>query len=208
MVIFIISKSFYVFHLHIYSGVTVIGGLGGTYGGYYFSNYARDNLHLKNPYIFISGFGLAVASICTLIMLVMPVVSAAIIFLLITQLFLWFYSGPIFALTNNCVPSNIRSRASGVQGFVIHILGDAISPTILGAMSDSTNSMRGTFLIIPCVFGVGACVWLCGWRYIVSNGEENGEREKMKQKNSDASRNSISSNNKEDSSSNIVVNNQ
>jgi hypothetical protein len=46
---------------------------------------------------------------------------------------------------------------------MIHMFGDAISPTIVGAASDCVGLPRAIQLV-PLAMGVGALVWLYAWR--------------------------------------------
>jgi hypothetical protein len=41
----------------------------------------------------------------------------------------------------NCLSVETRARGMGAQIFVQHILGDVISPPIVGAISDSSGSL-------------------------------------------------------------------
>lgn len=41
----------------------------------------------------------------------------------------------------NCAPVNIRGRAYSLCNLFLHMLGDAISPLIIGAISDSTGNI-------------------------------------------------------------------
>ena len=60
------------------------------------------------------------------------------------------YVGPILAALHDVVPPNSRGTATGVYFLVIHLLGDAISPPIVGYIGDRTGSMR-TGLIVATV---------------------------------------------------------
>jgi fucose permease len=75
-------------------------------------------------------------------------------------------TGPISALTLNCTPPELRVRAFGLQLLLNHGLGDAISPTIIGAVSDSFNSLQTAMFIIPIVFTFNALTWVLGWFYM------------------------------------------
>jgi hypothetical protein len=46
----------------------------------------------------------------------------------------------------------------------IHLLGDAVSPPIIGAISDQTGSLLNGVLLIPVMMLVGAAIWGTGWR--------------------------------------------
>ena len=52
--------------------------------------------------------------------------------------------------------------------------GDAISPTIVGAISDATGSIRTAILIIPAAFTLATITWLTAWRMLpeVAEGQQ------------------------------------
>ena len=71
-------------------------------------------------------------------------------------------TGPVNAATVNSVRPEIRATALAGQLFVIHALGDAISPRIIGAVSDHSNLSVGlgstliTLLLAAIIFFIGA----------------------------------------------------
>jgi dipeptide/tripeptide permease len=52
--------------------------------------------------------------------------------------------------------------------FVIHALGDVISPVIIGILSDRYN-MDVAFLAVGLMFLVAGLLWLCGARHLESD---------------------------------------
>jgi MFS family permease len=71
-------------------------------------------------------------------------------------------TGPVNAATVNAVRPEIRATALAGQLFIIHALGDAISPRIIGSISDRSNLNTGlgatliTLLIASVIFFVGS----------------------------------------------------
>lgn len=71
-------------------------------------------------------------------------------------------TGPVNAATMNAVRPEVRATAMAGQLLIIHLLGDAISPTIIGTVSDHSNLSIGlgstliTMLIAAVIFLVGA----------------------------------------------------
>ena len=84
--------------------------------------------------------------------------------LVATQLFLWAYNAPVNALIVNSVPPGMRARAVGLSILSIHLLGDAVSPLLIGVVSDVTGSLETAMVMVPVAAGVGALIWLWGWR--------------------------------------------
>jgi MFS transporter, Spinster family, sphingosine-1-phosphate transporter len=73
-------------------------------------------------------------------------------------------TGPINAATVNAVRPEVRATAMAGQLFIIHALGDAISPRIIGAVSDRStlNLGLGSTLITMLL---GAVIFFIGSRY-------------------------------------------
>jgi MFS family permease len=71
-------------------------------------------------------------------------------------------TGPVNAATMNAVRPEVRATAMAGQLLVIHALGDAISPRIIGAVSDRSNLSFGlgstliTLVLAAIIFFVGA----------------------------------------------------
>ena len=77
---------------------------------------------------------------------------------------MWCYNGPINAIIVNSVPAAMRARAVSMSILSIHLLGDAISPTIIGEISDRTGNLMNGMILIPVMMVVGAVVWGIAWR--------------------------------------------
>jgi sugar phosphate permease len=59
----------------------------------------------------------------------------------VAQFLIFLNSGPINAAIVNCVPPTFRAFAMGLNVLCIHLLGDAISPPIIGWVADEANSL-------------------------------------------------------------------
>jgi predicted MFS family arabinose efflux permease len=76
--------------------------------------------------------------------------------------FIFLGTGPVNAATMNSVRAEVRATAMAGQLLVIHLLGDAISPTIIGTVSDRSNLAVGlgstliTMLLAAVIFFIGA----------------------------------------------------
>jgi len=71
-------------------------------------------------------------------------------------------TGPVNAATMNAVRPEVRATAMAGQLFIIHALGDAISPRVIGAVSDRSTLNLGlgstliTLVLAAIIFFVGA----------------------------------------------------
>lgn len=73
------------------------------------------------------------------------------------------YLAPISAISITCIPPHLRSKSCAVQIFLQHILGDVISPPIIGAISDYSSLQTGLQLTWI-AFLVSAILWYLGSR--------------------------------------------
>jgi sugar phosphate permease len=84
--------------------------------------------------------------------------------LAIAEFFLFLNTGPLYAAIVNSVAAPIRATAIGLNIFVIHLLGDAISPAIIGAISDRSN-LRTGFSVTLIAMLVSGFVLFFGMRF-------------------------------------------
>src|SRR6185437_8772726 len=61
----------------------------------------------------------------------------------VAEFFLFLNTGPLNTAIVNSVAAPIRATAISVNLFVIHALGDAFSPALIGELSDATNLRTG-----------------------------------------------------------------
>jgi hypothetical protein len=79
--------------------------------------------------------------------------------------FIFFNTGPAnTALANVSLPS-VRATAFALNILVIHALGDAIAPPVLGLVAGHTN-MNIAFFALSAMMLVSGVVWLMGAKYL------------------------------------------
>ena len=140
----------------------VLGGLAGTVlGGGLGDLLARRT---RQPYLLLCGATMAIAAVFSVAALMVRGEAAIFAALVVTQVFLWCFNGPLNALLVNCVPGALRARAFSLSILAIHLFGDAISPSIVGATSDLTGNLPLAISLVPVMLAVGAVVWLRAWR--------------------------------------------
>ena len=81
--------------------------------------------------------------------LMFPAMFVAVFFVLVG-------TGPTNAALVNSVSASIRSTALAVNVFIIHLLGDAFSPTLIGRISDKTGSLQVAFWV---AFAAAGTLW-------------------------------------------------
>lgn len=141
--------------------VTVVGGLGGTVVGGWLAD--RLQGRTKNNYLALSAWSMVPAAVFAALALAVPAGLWVGVCMFLSQFFLWFYNGPINTIIANAVGPELRARAFAVSIFTIHVLGDAISPTVIGIISDRSELLYGVALV-PVFMLLGSLIWAAGWR--------------------------------------------
>src|SRR5262249_34395711 len=80
--------------------------------------------------------------------------------------FLFFNSGSSSAIVTNVTPPALRASAFALLIFVIHALGDVISPFVIGAVADATGSMNLGFLVVSGAVLLSSFLWWRGVRHL------------------------------------------
>jgi MFS family permease len=144
---------------YIMGAITVVTGLGGTItGGAIAQRWSRTNS--KALYL-VPALSSALAVPPSLLCFFGP--HSLTLYGLGAAIFLIFLgTGPVNAATLNAVRPEVRATAMAGQLFIIHALGDAISPRIIGAVSDRSNLSIGlgstliTMLLAAVIFFLGS----------------------------------------------------
>jgi MFS transporter, Spinster family, sphingosine-1-phosphate transporter len=143
----------------------VIGGLVGTGFGGALADRLKN--YTKNAYLAASGLAMIPAVILITISLYVMRAPAGIIGAIIAaQVFVWVYNAPVNALIVNNVEPGMRARAVGLSILCIHLLGDVISPPLIGMISDATGNLELAMILVPVTALLGGIVWIVGWRKI------------------------------------------
>jgi MFS family permease len=139
--------------------ITVVTGLGGTItGGIIAQKWSRTNS--KALYL-VPSISAALAVPPALVCFFGPK-SLTLPGLAVAIFLIFLGTGPVNAATVNAVRPEIRATAMAGQLFIIHALGDAISPRIIGAVSDRSNLNLGlgstliTLLLASVIFFLGS----------------------------------------------------
>ena len=144
--------------------ITVVAGLGGTIVGGTVAQ--RWSKHSGKALYLVPAISALLATPPALLCFFGPQVlgtrSLTIPSLAVAVFFIFLGTGPVNAATVNAVRPEIRATALAGQLFVIHALGDASSPAVIGAVSDRTNLSVGlgstliTLLLASAIFFLGA----------------------------------------------------
>jgi MFS family permease len=146
----------------VFGIITALGGLGGTVAGGLLGDWLRARL--RGSYFLVSGAGLLLSAPCVLLFLAVPFPWAwCMIFLAV--FFMFVNTGPTNAILANVVHPVMRPAGFAVNILVIHVLGDVISPPIIGAVSGCWNISVG-FAVVSAFLAAGGLLWLWGGRYL------------------------------------------
>ncbi|MBP3958864.1 MFS transporter [Gemmata sp. G18] len=144
-------------------GIVVIGGLIATLLGGTFGDYLRKR-GVKGAYFQVAGWGMVIAFPFFLGMLFVSF-PLAWAFLFVAVFFLFFNTGPANTILANVTRSEIRATAFAINILVIHALGDAISPLIIGFVSD-LSSLHTAFVGVSMLIPISGVLWIWGAKYL------------------------------------------
>jgi MFS family permease len=146
----------------IFGLITVVAGLSATLLGGWCGDFVRRRF--PSAYFLVSGGAMLLAFPMTVLMLYTPF-PAAWVLIFLAEFFLFFNTGPSNAALANVTPPAIRSTAFAMNIFIIHALGDAISPPLMGFIAGK-SSMNAAFLVVSAMMVVASICWLLGARHL------------------------------------------
>ena len=147
----------------IVGAATVVGGIGGGLFGPWLAG--RLDGKVSNSYLAVSGWMTLLGAVLVILMLQLTNVPLVFFALAVCEIGLWAYIGPIWTLFVNAVHPLHRTRALAISTLIEHLLGDAASPSIIGAVSDRVG-LSMAMVIVPVAWTVAGIVWLGGSRWL------------------------------------------
>ena len=151
-----------------FGAMTVIAGTVATLSG----GWLGDRLLRRTPaaYQLVSAAGmtLSIPAIVAAIYCTGPAMYPAIF---VAEFCLLINTAPLNAALVNSVSASIRATALAVNIFIIHLLGDAFSPTVIGYISDRSNLQVGLTAMIAAV-ALSAVALFYGMRFAPKIGSE------------------------------------
>jgi MFS family permease len=146
-----------------FGAIVATAGLTGTLAG----GIVGDRLRSRFPgsYFLVSGTAMLVGFPVFLAALFVPFPWVwGLIFLACFCLF--FNTGPSNTILANVTHPSMRAAAFALNIFVIHALGDVISPVIVGLLNDYFHDMNKSFVVVGLMFLVAGAFWLAGARHL------------------------------------------
>ena len=142
--------------------ITVVAGLTATLLGGWLGDKLRGRF--SGSYFLVSGAAMLAGFPLFLAVLKAPF-PWVWVFIFLAVFCLFFNTGPTNTVLANVTHPAMRATGFAVNIFVIHALGDVISPVIIGILSDRFG-MNVAFLAVGMMFLVSAVLWLAGARYL------------------------------------------
>lgn len=145
-----------------FGAITASAGLIATVLGGWLSDKLRERF--PSSYFLVSGFGMLLAFPATLAVIYIPFPTAWVM-IFIAVFFLFFNTGPSNTALANVSPPAIRASAYALNILIIHLLGDAISPPLIGVVRDRWNMDIALTGVSVMMVGAGA-LWFWGTQYL------------------------------------------
>lgn len=146
----------------IFGAIVVVSGLAATLLGGLAGDWLRPRF--PSSYFLVSGVTMLLAFPMILLVLAVPF-PACWIFVFAAVFCLFFNTGPTNTILANVTHPAIRSSAFAINILIIHALGDAISPVVMGVIADIWT-MNLAFTVVSFITLVGGFFWLWGCRYL------------------------------------------
>lgn len=153
--------------------IVVIDGILSALAGGWLGDYLLPKM--KGSYYFISATGMALGVPAMIIALfhkgplMVPAIAVAAFFLLLN-------TSPLNAALINSVGAHIRATAIAVNIFIIHILGDVPSPTMMGWVADR-KSLQASFVLPVVAMILSSAILFYGMRFAPDMGIKRAEPE-------------------------------
>jgi MFS family permease len=148
----------------IFGAITVVTGISATLLGGMAGDWLRSRV--RGAYFVVSAGGLLLAFPFFVLVLLVPF-PLAWVFIFLAEFWLFFNTGPSNTALANVTHPSIRATAFAINILFIHALGDAISPPLIGVLSDQFGgNMNVGFGLVGLVILLGAGFWLWGARYL------------------------------------------
>jgi len=145
----------------LFGGIIVIDGIVAALAGGWLGDYLLPRM--KSSYYLVSaasmllGIPVMIVALFNRGPLMIPAIAVAAFFLLLN-------TAPLNAAVINSVGAHIRATALAVNIFIIHILGDVPSPTMMGWVADK-RSLQAAFILPIIAMGVSSAILFYGMKF-------------------------------------------
>ncbi|MBI1922144.1 MAG: MFS transporter [Geobacter sp.] len=156
----------------LFGAITVVTGIAGTLTG----GWLGDRFRGKGGkgYLIVSGIGLLVGAPVAALAIVAGSTVTCLTAVGVAEFCLFLNTGPLNTVIANVSRQSARSMAFAVNIFFIHALGDAISPAILGWLSDLWG-LRHAMMIAPVAIVLSALFCFACSVFVAADAAKTGE---------------------------------
>jgi len=150
----------------LFGATTVLAGILGTLvGGWLGDLWQKRN---GQGYLLISGWGFMIGTPFAVWAILASDLTSCIAAIFLAEFFLFLNTGPLNTVIINVTNPAVRAMAFAVNIFFIHALGDAVSPSLLGWLSDRWG-LQNALLITPLAMVLaGLFCFICA-RFVVQD---------------------------------------
>ena len=145
----------------LFGGIIVIDGILAALAGGWLGDFLLPRM--KSSYYLVSaasmllGIPVMIVALFKQGALMIPAIAVAAFFLLLN-------TAPLNAAVINSVGAHIRATALAVNIFIIHILGDVPSPTMMGWVADR-HSLQAAFVLPIIAMGISSAILFFGMKF-------------------------------------------
>jgi MFS transporter, Spinster family, sphingosine-1-phosphate transporter len=145
----------------VFGIIVVVDGILASLAGGWLGDYLLRRM--KGAYYFVSALGMALGVPAMIVALfvkgpiMVPAIGVAAFFLLLN-------TSPLNAAVINSVGAHIRATAIAANIFIIHILGDVPSPTMMGWVADR-HSLQAAFILPVIAMIISATILFYGMKF-------------------------------------------
>jgi len=141
--------------------IVVITGFVGTFAGGWLGDYCAK--YSQRAFLWLSAFATLAAAPFAWVALTTGSHSLYLACMVAAQLLMFLSTGPINAAIVNLVAPIERASAVALSIFAIHVLGDAVSPYLIGKLSDAA-SLAQAVQVVPVAIILSGLLWFCAAR--------------------------------------------
>jgi MFS family permease len=147
-----------------------LGGLLATPIGGWLGDRLRGRF--SGSYFLVSGVGMLIGAPLVLVLIKTPFPLAWVV-LLLAIFFLFLNTGPSNTALANVTHPSVRASAFALNILIVHLLGDAIAPPVLGwvAGHGGNNGWNMVFVLLAAVMALSGVLWLAGMSRLQSDTE-------------------------------------
>ena len=144
----------------LFGGLTVVAGIIGTLAGGWLGDYFQK----KRPdgYLLVSGWGFILGIPALVVALTAANLTTVLASIFMAEFCLFLNTGPLNTVIVNVTRHDTRAMAFAANIFVIHALGDAISPTFIGFLSDHWGLGNALLSTVAAIGLAALFCFICG----------------------------------------------